>query len=428
MSKGDKLSLEKIEDLKHDTQPPARYTEGSLIKELERRGIGRPSTWATIVDVVLSRTYAFKKGSALVPSFVAMAVSALLEQYFPKLVDYEFTARLEEDLDNIANGEVDNLKYLRGFYHGEKGDGLHGLVSSGEEKIDPRIVCGYPIGQSADGKNVEVRIGKFGPFLSDGERKSSFPDSLCPDELTLEKALQILTDAAKGPTSLGADPASGKQVYLKIGRFGPYIQLGEMKEGEDKPKMASLIAGMSPDSVDFETALKLLAFPKNLGKHPTLGEDIVVANGKFGPYVKCGNETRSISTAEFSILDLNMDQAIEILSRPRTRKGQTVTKAAPLRELGKHPITELPLIIKSGKFGPYVTDGSINASLPRGVDIQSLSMEEAVNLLEARAAKIAAEGDNPDKKKRRGARGKPTKAKAAAKPKASKSKGKSKKA
>lgn len=427
MAKGDKLSLEKIEDLKHDTQPPARYTEGSLIKELERRGIGRPSTWATIVDVVLSRTYAFKKGSALVPSFVAMAVSALLEQYFPKLVDYEFTARLEEDLDNIANGEVDNLKYLKGFYHGEKGDGLHGLVSSGEEKIDPRIVCGYPIGQSPDGKNVEVRIGKFGPFLSDGERKSSFPDSLCPDELTLDKALQILTDAAKGPTSLGADPVSGKQVYLKIGRFGPYVQLGEMKEGEDKPKMASLIAGMVPDSVDFETALKLLAFPKNLGKHPTLGEDIVVANGKFGPYVKCGNETRSISTAEFSILDLNTEQAIEILSRPRTRKGQTVTKAAPLRELGKHPITELPLIIKSGKFGPYVTDGTINASLPRGVDIQSLSMEEAVNLLEARAAKIAAEGDNPDKKKRRGARAKPTKAKAAAKPKAAKAKAKSKK-
>jgi DNA topoisomerase-1 len=426
MAKGDNLSLQKIEDLKHETQPPARYTEGSLIKELERRGIGRPSTWATIVDVVLSRTYAFKKGSALVPSFVAMAVSALLEQYFPKLVDYEFTARLEEDLDNIANGEVDNLKYLKGFYHGEKGDGLHGLVSSGEEKIDPRIVCGYPIGTSPEGKNVEVRIGKFGPFLSDGERKASFPDSLCPDELTIERAIQILTEAAKGPQSLGVDPASGNQVYLKAGRFGPYLQLGEIKEGEDRPKMASLLPGMSPDAVDFETALKLLALPKNLGKHPTIGEDITVANGKFGPYVKCGAETRSVPTAEFSLLDLTQEQAIELLSRPRTRRGQTVTKAAPLRELGKHPLTELPLIIKSGKFGPYVTDGTINASLPRGVDIQSLSMEEAVNLLEARAAKIAAEGDNPVKKGRRGGRAKATKAKAAPKAKATKASSKSK--
>jgi len=409
MVKGDKLSLEMIEDLKHDTQPPARYTEGSLIKELERRGIGRPSTWATIVDVVLSRTYAFKKGAALVPSFVAMAVSALLEQYFPKLVDYEFTARLEADLDNIANGEMDNLKYLKGFYHGDKGDGLHGLVSSGEEKIDPRIVCGYPIGQSAEGKNVEVRIGKFGPFLSDGERRSSLPDSLCPDELNIERAIQILEVAAKGPTSLGADPQTGLQVYVKSGRFGPYLQLGEIKEGEDRPKMASLLPGMTPDTVDFETALKLLALPKNLGKHPTLGEDIIVANGKFGPYVKCGAETRSVPTDEFSLLDLTQAQAMVLLSRPRTRRGQTVTKAGPLRELGKHPITELTLTIKSGKFGPYVTDGNINASLPRGVDIQSLSMDEAVNLLEARAAKIAAEGDNPTKKGRRGAKAKATK-------------------
>ncbi len=405
MAKGEKLQIEKLEDLEHQTQPPARYTEGSLIKELERRGIGRPSTWATIVDVVLSRTYAFKKGSALVPSFVAMAVTAMLEQYFPRLVDYDFTARLEEDLDNIAAGQADNLKYLKGFYHGNGHAGLKELVTSGEEKIDPRIVCGSAIGTMADGKPVEVRIGKFGPFLSDGERRASIPDGVCPDEMNVEKAAKLLEDAARGPKSIGTDPVSGKPVYVKSGRFGPYLQLGDVVEGEDKPKMASLLAGMLPETVELETALKLLSMPKSLGKHPTLGEEIIASNGKFGPYIKCGAETRSIPADEFSLLTLTFEQAVELLSRPRTRRGQTVTKAAPLRELGKHPVTDLPLVIKSGKFGPYVTDGTINASLPRGVDIQSLAMDEAVNLLEARAAKIAAEGDMPGKKKKWGKKG-----------------------
>ncbi len=408
LTEGEKLKVEKMDALEHFTLPPARYTEGSLIKELERRGIGRPSTWATIVDVVLNRAYAYKKGAALVPTFIAMAVTNLMEQYFTTIIDYEFTARLEDDLDSIAAGEAESLNYLKSFYFGNGHAGLKALIEKGEETIDPRIVCGVPIGKENGGKDnggkdIEVRIGRYGPFVTDGENRASLPDGIAPDEMTLEKARDILVEAAKGPQTLGNDPETQKPVYVKNGRFGPYVQLGDMVEGEDKPKMASLLPGMTPDSVTFETALKILSFPKVLGKHPESGEDINASNGRYGPYIKCGTDTRSIPQDEMSLLTLTLEQALDLLSRPKTRRGASAVKAAPLRELGKHPVSELPLVIKSGRFGPYVTDGTINASLPRGVDIESLSMEEAVNLLEARAARILADGGVS--KKRRGARG-----------------------
>lgn len=397
LTAGEKLSVVSLEALEHQTQPPARYTEGSLIKELERLGIGRPSTWATIVDVVLSRTYAFKRGTALVPTFLATAVIGLMERYFTDLVDYEFTARLEDDLDSISRGEAENIKYLHGFYFGNGHPGLKTLVGQGETDIDPRDVCGIPLGTAPDGRAIEVRIGRYGPFLTNGETRASVPDMVAPDEMGVLRAVQLLEEAAKGPLVLGHNPADGKPVYLKKGRFGPYIQLGEMVEGEDKPKMASLLPGMEPSTVTFDVALKLLELPRPLGKNPENNEEIVAANGRYGQYIKCGNDTRTIPTDGPNVLEITLDQAIEILKQPK-RRGRG---AAPknLKEVGIHPVSNVPINLRSGRFGPYVTDGKTNASLPRGMDPEGISLQDAVNLLDARAAREAS-GEIPKRGKR----------------------------
>lgn len=411
MTKGDSLGINSIEAATHTTQAPARFTEGSLIKELERLGIGRPSTWATIVDVVLSRDYAFKKGTALVPTFLAMGVVGLLEGHFTKLLDYEFTAKLEDDLDAISRGEAAYLEYLNKFYNGNGHPGLKNLVATGETDIDPRIVCGIPIGVGSREQNIEVRIGKFGPFLSDGETRSSLPDGICPDEINVEKAEEILAIAKEGPASLGAHPELGKAIYLKRGRFGPYIQMGE--DAEEDKKNASLLPGMAPEDVTFEDAVKLLEFPKTVGKHPEKGEDIIVANGRYGPYVKCGTDTRSIPLEEYSPLTIDLEAALKILAMEKRGRRQAA-QPKNLKEIGNHPDTGKPVTIKSGKFGPYVTDGVINASLPRGVEPEALTMAEAVSLLIARAEKIAS---NPPKRGKRAAKA-PKETKAPKKPKA----------
>jgi DNA topoisomerase-1 len=399
LKQGDNVVAAAYDVLKHSTQPPARYTEGSLIKELEKLGIGRPSTWATIVDVVLSRDYAFKKGSALVPTFLAIGVTGLLEGYFSNLVDYEFTANLEDDLDAISRGEKDNLEKLNSFYFGEGSvdgaskKGLKDLVLNGEEKIDPREVCGIQLGKDSTGRGVEVRIGRYGPFLSNGEHRASIPDSVTFDELTAERAEGILAEAAKGPASLGTCPETNLPVYLKKGRFGPYIQRGEMVEGEEKPKMASLLPGMSPDSVDLSTAILLLSLPKVMGKNPENNEDITVLSGRFE-----------------SPFTLSIERAVELLKQPRTR-GRASNQPKTLKELGKHPTSGETVNIKSGRYGPYVTDGTTNASLPQGADPDALTMTEAVALLEARAAM------GPAKKGRRRAAPKKAAGKTAAAPK-----------
>jgi DNA topoisomerase-1 len=391
LSEKEELETKRMEALEHETQPPARYTEGSLIKELERLGIGRPSTWATIVDVVLSRDYAFKKGTALVPTFLANAVIGLMERYFTHLTEYEFTAKLEDDLDAISRGEADGVKYLHGFYFGNGHAGLKSLVENGESAIDPRVVCGLPLGTDEQGRTVEVRIGRFGPFLTNGESRSSLPDGIAPDELDVEKAIQLLVEAAKGPTALGNDPLSGKSVYLKKGRFGPYIQLGEQNDEDEKPKMASLLPGMTPDQVTYDIAMQLLSFPRNLGRYEELSGDVQVFLGRYGPYIKCGEETRTIPLDTLSPLTLTLEQSIELLKQPR-RRGRASAQPSTMREVGTHPVTEKKLVIKSGRYGPYVTDGEINASLPQGADPATLSVGDAVGLLEARAAKIAAGG------------------------------------
>lgn len=401
MAEGDQLQIASLEALEHMTQPPARYTEGSLIKELERLGIGRPSTWATIVDVVLSRMYAFKRGTALIPTFLATALTGLLEQNFDTLMDYEFTAKLEDDLDAISRGEAENVQYLKKFFYGNGHPGLQDLVTRGEQTIDPRIVNGIPIGTDSEGRTVEVRIGRYGPFITNGEDRSSVPDSIAPDELSLQRAIDILIEAKKGPESLGAHPEAGLPVYLKKGRFGPYIQLGDMVEGGEKPKMASLLPGISPDQVDLELAIKLLSLPKSLGIHPELKEEVFVFNGRFGPYIKCGTDNRTIPLDEFSPLEMTMEQAQELLSRQKTRGGRSIAKPKNLKDLGKHPTSDAPVVIKSGRYGPYVTDGETNASLPSGTEPDDVTLDLAVSLLEAR---VAAGGGK--KKKGRGAKAK----------------------
>ncbi len=407
----DGLETRSADSHERSTQPPARFTEGSLIRELEKLGIGRPSTWATIVDLVLQRSYAFKKGSALVPTFTAMAVVALLEEHFGNLCDYEFTARLEDELDAISRGEADRDAYLQRFYFGNGHPGLNALVEQGEVSIDPRKVCGIPLGETEEGTEVEVRIGRYGPFLSNGEQRASVPDEQPPDELTVPRALELLDAASREPEALGEDPASGLPVFLKTGRFGPYVQLGAGGEGE-KPKMASLLPGMGTDEVKLELALALLALPREIGKHPETGEPVLAANGRFGPFVKSGDEIRSIPPETATPLNIGLEQAVELLKQPKGRRR--AAKPEPLRELGEHPASGKALKVLSGRYGPYVTDGEINASLPRGVKPEELAVEQAVELLEARARRIAEGGGKPRRKaaKKKAAKKKSAKKKA----------------
>lgn len=375
------------EGIERTTQPPPRFTEGSLIKELERLGIGRPSTWATIVELVLSRAYAFKKGTALVPTFTAMAVVNLLARHFTKLLDFEFTARLEDDLDAISRGEAQNIQYLRTFYFGNGHPGLKQLLEQGQETIDPREVCGVPIGTTPEGETIEVRIGRYGPFLTNGTVRSSVPENMAPDELTVEVAAEILKTSSKEPEALGTHPETGEPIYVKTGRFGPYVQLGENQTGNGaKPKMASLLAGMSPSEMTLDVALKLLSLPRTLGVDPESGKEIVAANGRFGPYVKCGAETRSIPADGASVIDIGLEQALELLKQPKTR-GRQAAKPKVLREIGVHPDSKAPINILNGRYGPYVSDGEINASLPRGSDPEKVTLEDALGLLAERAAK-----------------------------------------
>ena len=396
LSPGDGVTLESFEASERHTQPPQRFTEGSLIRELERLGIGRPSTWATIVDLVQSRAYASRRGTALVPTFTAMAVVDLLEKHFTRLTDYEFTAELEDQLDAIARGELGRLDYLRSFYFGNGFKGLRTLIEDGEADIDPRTVCTLPVGKREDGASVEVRIGRYGPFLSDGTARCSVPEELSPDELDLSKATELLELAGKGPAALGVDPQSNLPVYLKQGRYGPFVQLGD-GEGENGSKRASLLRGMAPESVDIETALKLLSLPRELGPHPVNGHAVVAANGRYGPFVRCDQEVRSIP-AGISPLEISLEQALDLLSKQKSA-GRRPARAELLMAVGKHPETDAELKVMAGRYGPYVTDGEVNASLPNGTDPESVTVDQAVELLRARAARIA-EGGGPKRRAR----------------------------
>jgi DNA topoisomerase I len=424
---GQALEVLKLEALGHETQPPARYTEASLVKELDERGIGRPSTWASIIAVLLERDYAFNKGTALVPTWTAFVVVRLLRDHFGDLLDYEFTARMEEGLDAVSLGEADGREYLKHFYRGEPGragkthPGLKRLIGQALEDVNPRQACAFPLGQNENGP-VEVRVGKFGLFISDGTRNASLPESTVPDELTLEKAEELLTAAARGPTPLGKDPATGLPVYVKVGRFGPYVQRGDARDADgkplpEKPHMVSLLPNMDAATLTLEDALRLLTLPRDLGAHPEQadGEHVTARLGKYGPYVTCGKESRTIP-AGVSVLEITLGEAVTLLKAPRTRRGQAAPRA-PLKELGPHPVSGTPLKVLDGRFGPYVTDGTTHASLPKTMEPAELTLERAVEMLAARAERQASGGGGKGRRfgAKRGAKAAP---KASAKPKA----------
>ena len=341
----------------HTTQPPARYTEASLVKAMEELGVGRPSTYASVIATILDRGYVWKKGAALVPSFTAFAVVGLLERYFGNLVDYGFTASMEDDLDDIAAGTEEALPWLTRFYFGSSAPGamasdgtevdtlgLKATVSSHLAEIDAREVNSIPLGDGSDGEPIVARVGRYGPYLQRGEDRASIPDDTAPDELTIERAEEILA-APSNDRVLGLDPDSGLDVQVKSGRFGPYVQVGEVTDGGERPRTASLFSSMEPATLTLEQALELLRIPRTVGTDPDTGEDVVAHNGRFGPYLKRGNDTRSLS-AEDQLLTVTLDEARALFAQPKQRRGRTA--APPLRELGADPSTNLPVRREGG--------------------------------------------------------------------------------
>jgi len=383
VEEGERLECLELEVKGHTTQPPARYTEASLVQALEQHGIGRPSTYASILETIQERDYVYKKGNALVPTWVAISVIRLLERHLPALVDYEFTAEMEDDLDAISRGELGHIEYLRRFYFGNGDPGLKGLLDSKVDEVDARAVCTIEIGTPEGEEPVAVRVGRYGPYLQQGEdRRASLPEDLPPDELSLDRAVELLRQGALADEPLGEDPASGEPVYLKTGRFGPYVQLGE-GEGDEKPKRVSLLKGMDPGSVDLETALRLLSLPRDLGRDPETGETVEAHVGRYGEYVRRGKETRSLPS-HLSSLDVTLEAARAVLAQPK-RRGRASSE--PLRSFDPSPATGNPIELRDGRYGPYVTDGETNASIPKDVDVEDVTHDLAVELLAARAAR-----------------------------------------
>ncbi|MFZ0756748.1 MAG: type I DNA topoisomerase, partial [Trebonia sp.] len=371
------LSALRVDAAEHATRPPARYTEASLVKELEDREIGRPSTYASIIGTILDRGYVFKKGTALVPSFLAFAVVTLLERHFGQLVDYEFTARMEDALDEIARGEAERVPWLRRFYFGtddpgHDDPGLKALVSDISD-IDARDVSSFPLA----GSDIVVRVGRYGPYLERDGQRANVPEDMAPDELTPEKAEELLS-VPNGEVPLGTDPATGHEVVAKAGRFGPYVTEVLPEESKDKPRTASLLKSMSLDTVTLDDALRLLSLPRVLGELD--GEPVTVQNGRYGPYVKHGQESRSLATEE-EMFSVTLAEAKDLLAQPKPRGRGARGAAPPLRELGDDPATGKPMLVKEGRFGPYVTDGETNASLRKGDDVATITPQRGAELL-----------------------------------------------
>ena len=396
LTEGDPLHAQSVDAEGHSTRPPARYTEASLVKELEEREIGRPSTYATIIGTILERGYVFKKGTALVPSFLAFAVVQLLERHFSHLVDYDFTARMEDVLDAIARGEAERVPWLRRFYFGADGQiGLKELVNEHLGDIDPKEISSFPLPDS----DIVLRVGRYGPYLERNGQRVNVPDDLAPDELTKERAEELFAQP-NGDRELGKDPETGRTIVAKNGRFGPYVTevieeteaeaeeakpKGRKKTAAPKPRTASLLKSMSLETITLEDALKLLSLPRIVGEID--GEQVTAQNGRFGPYLKKGSESRSLETEE-QLFTVTIEEAKELFAQPKKRR--TRAAAPPLRELGPDPVTGKPMVIKEGRFGPYVTDGESNASLRKGDDVESLTPERAAELLAERRAKAPA--------------------------------------
>ena len=431
VAENDPLTSKELDPKSHTTQPPARFTEASLTKTLEEKGIGRPSTYASIIGTITNerRKYIYKKGSALVPSWRAFSVTRLMEEHFGPLVDYEFTAEMEDFLDSISRQEAGHLEYLKKFYFGDESEDKHnvGLKSRLQdklEKIDPKKTARFLLGEPDDGEHREevfVRVGKYGPYIEQGERKASIPDGMPPDEMDLAKAMELLEQSEVEEEPLGIHPETGKPIYLKVGRFGPYIQLGEPDDEEKRNQ--GLLKGMAVEDLTFEMACKLLTLPRTLGNFPDNDQPIQAFDGRYGPYIKCEKETRSLP-AGVSPLEVTLEEAITLLKQPKTR-GRAAPKE-PLRVYEKKsPVTDGEVKILDGRYGPYVTDGETNASLRKGMVAKEMTFEAAIDLLAERAAKGPSK--KKKKKKKKAAKKKPAKKKAAKK-KAAKKKPAKKKA
>ncbi|NLA34575.1 MAG: type I DNA topoisomerase [Actinobacteria bacterium] len=410
MAEGDGSKALELEAKGHETQPPARYTEASLVKRLEELGIGRPSTYASTISTIQDRGYVRKKGSALVPSFTAFAVVSLLEQHFPDLVDYALTAHMEDDLDQIANGDAKAEPWLSAFYFGDHApNGSESVSAAAEgrpglkamvtdiEHIDARAVNSIPLGADENGELIVARVGRYGAYIQRGEDTANIPDELAPDELTVDKAIELINTPKE--RELGRHPEDGRPIFVKNGRFGPYVQWGDHEDpggGGEKPKMASLFQTMTLERVDLDDALELLSLPRVVGTDPADGEEITAQNGKFGPYIKKGTDSRTIEGEE-KLLTITLDEALAILAEPKRRRGQAVK--GPLKDLGVDPDSERPILCKDGRFGPYVTDGITNASLRKGDSVEELTVERALELLADRREKDIAAGKVPGAKK-----------------------------
>ena len=408
LREGQRLDIRELVPGGHSTNPPSRYTEPSLVKAMEDLGIGRPSTYASIIRTITDRGYVWKKGQALIPSWVAFAVVGLMEQYFSRLVDYDFTAAMEDELDSIAAGRLGRTDWLKSFYYG--GDigpeggvgrtgGLKQLVGTRLEDIDPREVNSLPLIKSIDGRQIVVRVGRFGPYLeratadgADGAtERANLPEELAPDEVTAELAEELFSQAEAGDRALGVNPASGFEVVVKDGRYGPYVTEvlpeGTPTTGKNavKPRTASLLSTMNIETVGIDEALKLFTLPRVVGADPATGEEITAQNGRYGPYLKKGTDSRSLAS-EDAMFTVTLDEALALYAQPKTR-GRAAAAAAALREVGDDPATGKPMVIKDGRFGPYVTDGETNASLRKGDEVEALTIERAAELLADRRAR-----------------------------------------
>ena len=449
---GDPLRVNEMHADGHTTQPPARYTEASLVKALEDLGVGRPSTYASIISTVQNRGYVWKKGTALIPSYTAFAVIGLLEQHFGDLVDYAFTARMEDDLDAIANGDAQATPWLTRFYFGGGEDGTTGasiparplvggprpglksMVNDRLGDIDAAEINTILLGTDDEGREIVVRPGRYGPYVKRGEDTASIPEDLPPDELTVERATQYLA-APKGDRVVGSDPTTGLPIFAKAGRFGPYVQLGNVelltaqmpepvqeftvkglpkkpkKAEAPKPRTASLFQTMTVDDVTLKQALQLLTLPRVVGIDPATADEVVASNGKFGPYLRKGTDSRSLTTEE-QLLTVTLDEALAIYAQPKTFGRRSAAPKAPLATFGDDPASGQPIVMKEGRFGLYVTDGTTNASLRRGDDPETVTAERVQELLAERRIKDATD---PGKTVKRVGAKAPAKRKAVAK-------------
>jgi DNA topoisomerase-1 len=389
---GDRPVCSGIDALSHETQPPPRFTEASLVRELEADGIGRPSTYASIIGTIIERGYVQKQGQALVPTFTAFAVIGLLEHHFPKLVDLKFTARMEQSLDDIAEGHAEWLPYLRQFYLGK--DGLLKQVEAREKRIDPAAARTLEVSGLEE---ATIRIGRFGPYIEverGGETlRASLPKDAAPADLTMERIEELLRQKREGPEVLGHHPETAEPIMVLSGQYGPYVQLGPVSDEQPKPKRASLPKGVKPEDVTLELAVGLLSLPRLLGTHAETGGKVYAGQGRFGPYVlhdqgKAGKDYRSLK-GEDQVLTVSFPRALELLAQPKQTRGRRAAPA-PLKELGPHPTDQKPVALYDGQYGPYVKHDKVSASIPKGSDPGAITLAEAVELLAAKRGRPAA--------------------------------------